>query len=65
MTQPQLQPSDRPVLLDPSGRPARSAATEACPRCAGGARVASSGFGTPHPVCASCGYQWHDEVFRG
>jgi hypothetical protein len=41
-------------------------ASSRCPRCGAGPekRTASSGFGTPHPVC-SCGFEWFDEVFRG
>lgn len=55
------------VIVDASGRPARPATSEACPRCGASpeVRVASSGFGVPHPVCTVCGYEWHDEVFRG
>lgn len=53
-------------LVDARGRPARQTADTACPRCGkdAKARVASAGFGTPHPVCP-CGYEWFDEVFRG
>lgn len=55
------------VLVDPSGRPARKAVDETCPRCGASpeVRVASSGFGVPHPVCTVCGHEWPDEVFRG
>ncbi len=55
------------ALVTPSGRPARAAKTDRCPQCAAGSetRIASSGFGTPHPVCRVCGYEWHGEVFRG
>lgn len=40
---------------------------ERCPRCRKGPehRVKSSGFGAPHPVCSQCGYEWHDEEWRG
>jgi len=58
---------DPPVIVDAHGRPARKGETEACPRCGAGVdrRVPSSGFGTAHPVCTDCGFEWHDEVFRG
>lgn len=52
------------AILDAQGQPARQASTKACPRCAGTKRVASAGFGLPHPVCPRCGYEWHDEVFE-
>jgi uncharacterized protein (DUF983 family) len=54
------------ALVDDRGRPARRTASSRCPRCGAGPekRTASSGFGTPHPVC-SCGFEWFDEVFRG
>ena len=57
----------RPPILDATGKPARAATTASCPQCGAGPdrRVASGGFGLPHPVCASCGYEWMDEVFRG
>lgn len=56
-----------PVLVDASGRPARRAADTACPRCSALAekRVASGGFGVPHPICSVCGHEWLDEVWRG
>ena len=55
------------VLLDPAGRPARSPRTALCPRCGAGPdqRVASSGFGDPHPVCRRCGHEWTGERFDG
>lgn len=55
-----------PVLVDPSGRPLRRAATPqpvSCPQCRGTKRVASGGFGAPWPVCATCGFEWHGEPF--
>lgn len=53
-------------LVDPSGAPLRQPKDEACPRCGASpeTRVASGGFGTPHPVCP-CGFEFTDEVFRG
>ncbi len=56
-----------PGIVDASGRPARKAASDRCPRCGAGPdkRVASGGFGKlPHPICC-CGHEWPDEVFRG
>jgi hypothetical protein len=55
----------RPVLVDAQGRPAREAIDTRCPQCGKGpdVRVASAGFGTPHPVCP-CGYEWKGEVFK-
>lgn len=55
------------VIVAPDGTPARKAPSQACPRCGAGTdkRIASSGFGTPHPLCSDCGYVWEDEVFRG
>ena len=50
-----------PQILDPSGRPARHAPGHACPRCGNKKRVASAGFGQPHPVCGRCGHEWPDE----
>ncbi len=64
-------PDPAEALVRPDGRPARPPRrvpqTDRCPRCLAGSdkRVASGGFGTPHPVCGACGYEWHDEVFRG
>lgn len=51
---------DTPGLVDGSGRPlTRTPKTGThCPRCGGTTRVASSGFGLPHPVCGTCGYEW-------
>lgn len=58
-----------PVILDPSGKPARkpTAADDTCPHCGAGpdTRGPSCGFGTPKPVCGRCGYTWHNEVWHG
>jgi len=56
-----------PAILDPQGRPARKAADTTCPTCGAGVskRIASGGFGVPHPVCSVCGYEWLNEVWRG
>lgn len=53
------------AILDANGKPARKAVSRNCPRCAAGpeSRIASGGFGIPHPVCAGCGYEWVQEVF--
>jgi uncharacterized protein (DUF983 family) len=56
-----------PVVLNAQGRPARRdlVAAKRCPRCGAGPekRVASAGFGTPHPVCGMCGWDFHGEVW--
>lgn len=59
-----------PVIVDPSGQPARAPASKACPKCGAGPdkRVKSGGFGPAHPVCnGGCNpaYEWLDEVWRG
>lgn len=52
------------VILGSNGQPARKPVAVTCPRCGAGPekRSASSGFGTPHPVC-SCGHEWPEEVW--
>jgi transposase-like protein len=54
-------PADR--LVDAQGRTAAEKATAACPNCGAPAtkRVASSGFGHPHPLCSVCGHAFTDE----
>lgn len=52
-------------LVTPQGRPVRPVEPEPCPKCGSGKRVASGGFGAPHPVCPDCGHEWRDEVWRG
>ena len=48
------------VIVDAKGRPIQAAP---CPRCGAGpeSRGPSSGFGTPHPVCLKCGFDFHGE----
>ncbi len=58
------------VIVDPSGQPARAAASKACPKCGAGPekRIGSSGFGVAHPVCnGGCNpaHEWTGEVWRG
>jgi len=55
------------AILAPNGKPARTKASEHCPRCGAKPekRVASSGFGAAHPVCGSCGHEFVDEVWCG
>ena len=38
-----------------------------CPQCGAGPerRVASAGFGLPHPVCGKCGHEWCSETWEG
>lgn len=47
------------VLTDPKPLPK----DDTCPRCRAGKerRVASCGFGEPHPVCGQCGHEFIDE----
>ncbi len=57
-------------IVDSQGKPARAASTKTCPKCGAGPekRIASGGFGVPHPVCnGGCNpaYEWVDEVWRG
>ena len=63
-----MNDEDRPrpdavELVDPQGKPARAARASICPHCGSGPdrRVASSGFGVPHPICGHCGYEFHGE----
>lgn len=58
--------NETPVIVDPSGRPARQAVDETCPQCGKGEdqRRASGGFGTPWTVC-SCGYEWKERPWKG
>ena len=59
------QPDAASALVDPYGRSARRtrAAARTCPRCGAGPekRVASSGFGDPHPICGRCGHEFYGE----
>ena len=52
------------ALVDATGRPVAVRADRRCPQCGASAsrRVASSGFGTPHPVCGQCGHDFRDEL---
>lgn len=56
-------------LVDATGRSVRLAREDAkrCPRCGAGPekRVASAGFGDPHPVCSRCGFEWLGERMEG
>lgn len=67
MSESETAPFNAPVLVDPSGKPARKAADTRCPQCGAGKnkRVASCGFGIAHPVCSGCGYEWHNEEWHG
>lgn len=53
------RPREAGAILDATGQPMR-AKDDRCPRCRSGKdqRVASAGFGEPHPVCGKCGYEW-------
>jgi uncharacterized protein (DUF983 family) len=58
-----MEQPERPLIVDPNGKPARAAADVSCPRCGAGTdqRVPSAGFGEPHPVCRRCGHEWEGE----
>ncbi len=53
MTEPQTS-----VIVDPSGKPARTSADARCPRCGAGPerRVLTSGFGPANVACGQCGH---------
>lgn len=59
------------ALVDASGRRARKAKDDKCPKCGAGPdkRVMSGGFGqTPYPICiggCSQAHEFKDEVSRG
>jgi len=57
MAQPAIVLTDQTPLHDPDGR---------CPQCRAeeSRRVLSGGFGDPHEVCGSCGFEFI-EVPRG
>lgn len=67
---PESEQPFNPVIVDPSGRPARKARDRNCPMCGAGPehRTGTGGFGGPqHPVCTggcSPAYEWKGEVFR-
>jgi uncharacterized protein (DUF983 family) len=49
---------DEPIIVAPSGRPARALVSRDCPRCGAGPdrRLASGGYGARvHDVCGRCG----------
>lgn len=54
------------AIVGPDGKPLRRPADDKCPKCGADpeTRVASGGFGTPHPVCP-CGFEFFDEVWGG
>lgn len=53
-----------PILVDPTGRPARPVQDRSCPRCGAdaGRRVLSAGFGEPHDVCGQCGFDFPERT---
>jgi len=52
-----MNETQTPTILDPSGKPARTAADTACAQCGAGLhrRVLVSGFGPPQYACGACG----------
>lgn len=56
--------TEKPVILDASGKPARSANDTGCPQCGAGPdkRVLSAGFGSPHDVCGTCGHEFEERT---
>ena len=66
--------NDTPVIVGPDAKPLRKPKDTSCPgvlpsgfRCGAGPdkRIASGGFGIPHPVCRVCGHEWHGEMWHG
>jgi uncharacterized protein (DUF983 family) len=55
---------ETPVIVDPSGKPARKARDTACPKCGAGAdlRVLSGGFGVVHDICGRCGFDYPERT---
>jgi len=65
MTQDPIAPPDpADALIDAQGRSLRPSRGH-CPRCGAppSDRVASSGFGRPHPICRRCGYEFTGELW--
>ncbi len=52
--------TEAPVIVAPDGRPAARLVSRDCPQCGASPdrRVASSGFGVPHPICSQCGHEF-------
>jgi len=57
-------PDPADALVTPQGMPwhQKRDADRTCPRCGASPsrRVASSGFGHPHDVCANCGFDFEE-----
>lgn len=54
-----------PVIVDPSGKPARRRQDQHCPGCGAGPdrRVASGGYGNQvHDVCSRCGHDFEEST---
>lgn len=56
----------KPVIVDPSGRPARKSISTDCPACgaAKAKRRLSSGFGSPHDICGECGHDFDERTIK-
>ena len=59
-----MNETQAPVIVDPSGKPARPAAAALCPTCGLGPdrRVLVNGFGPPRTACGGCGYDFGEEA---
>lgn len=61
-----MEATERKVLLtDPKDLPKSTTCPN--PTCRAGAdkRIASAGFGTPHPICGRCGHAFVGERWDG
>jgi uncharacterized protein (DUF983 family) len=60
----QPSPARFDVIVDASGRPARTARDRNCPMCGAGTdrRVLSGGFGQVHDVCGQCGHDFEERT---
>jgi uncharacterized protein (DUF983 family) len=51
-------------ILGLNGKPIAQPKSSRCPKCGAGAdrRVLSAGFGEPHDVCGTCGFEWEERT---
>lgn len=57
-----MEPTSAPLIVDPTGKPARPLVDARCPQCGLGPerRVLVSGFGAPQYACGGCGHPAED-----